>query len=230
MEVEKITSEGPDAATRWYDDACGTALALDFVGERWSLLVMRELMLGPRRFSEIRANLPGVSANVLSQRLAGLEAAGIVVRRRSPSAANVQVYALTPWGLDAEPILQSMGRWAIRSRRHDPTLFFSPVSAMLSLRTMIDRDGAAGLAGVIAFRFPTDAFVADLRRGELTIRRGEMEAPDVAFTTDPSTLAAVVYGKRPFADVEAEGRLRIEGDRAFAQAFVDLFALPEKVD
>ena len=120
MKLEKVTNSEKAAEKRWYDDACGTALALEFVGERWSLLIIRELMFGPRRFGEIKANLPGISANVLTQRLESLEDAGIVVRRRLPSPANVQVYDLTDWGREAEVAIREMGRWAARSPRHDP--------------------------------------------------------------------------------------------------------------
>ena len=90
------------------------------------MLVLRELLLGPRRFSDLRADLPGISANVLTQRLAELEARGLVVRRKLPPPASVQVYEATEWGLEAEPIVQTLGRWAARSPAHDPTL---PISA-----------------------------------------------------------------------------------------------------
>lgn len=229
MKLEKVTKPVKIAAKRWYDDACGTALALEFVGERWSLLIMRELMMGPRRFGEIRANLPGISANVLTQRLEGLEAAGIVERRKLPSPANVQVYELTRWGLEAEPIMQEMGRWATRSKSHNPELHFSPTSAMLSLRTMIDYAKAGDMRVTIAFRFPTDAFFARLADGELAIERGEARDADVTFIGDTPTLAGTFYGKQPFAENEANGRLMIGGDRFALQAFVDLFELPEKI-
>ena len=212
---------------RWYDDACGTALALEFVGERWSLLIMRELMFGPRRFSEVRVELPGISANVLTQRLEGLEAAGIVRRRRLLAPA-IRAYDLTDWGREAEPIFQTMGRWATRSSRHDPTLPFSAASAMMSLRTMLDARKAGDWQARLAFRFPRDAFLAELAAGDLTIRRGEGSA-DVTLVTDPSTLAALVYGKRPFVDAEGAGVLDIAGDRTVAERFVTLFDLPEKI-
>src|SRR4051812_27230271 len=101
MRSGKITK----TAQRWYDDACGAAHGLELLGERWSLLVVRELMFGPRRFGELRAGLPGISANILTQRLAGLEAAGILVRRKLPPPASVQVYALTPWGQEVDQVL-----------------------------------------------------------------------------------------------------------------------------
>ena len=227
MKSEKVTRSGNGGKSRWYDDACGTALALEFVGERWSLLVMRELMFGPRRFGELRANLPGISANVLTQRLTGLEEAGIVVRRRLPSPANVQVYELTAWGRETEGPIRALGLWAARSPRHDPLLFMSPASAMVSLRTLINPVSAAAAGTMtVAFRLPDDAFVAHLEDGELAIARGEADATDITLTGDTMALRRTIYGKAGF---DGEGLLTVEGDRALAQAFVDLFALPEKV-
>ena len=115
---------------RRYDDACGTAHGLELIGERWALLVLRELMLGARRFSDLRADLPGISANVLTQRLAELEERGLVRRRRLPPPAASQVYEATEWGLEAEPIVQVLGRWAARSPMHDPTMPISATSIM----------------------------------------------------------------------------------------------------
>jgi DNA-binding HxlR family transcriptional regulator len=232
MELKKVTQpvSGRDEtkAKRWYEDACGTALALEFFGERWSLLIMRELMLGPRRFNEMKAHLTGISANILTQRLDGLERSGVVVRRRLPPPANVQVYELTPWGYEAEPIFQTMGRWATRSPLHNPLLPLSPVSAMLSLRTMIAEERPP-LEMTVAFRFPTDAFVGRLDASDLAIERGETAVADVGFQTDPTTFVTLVYGKRPLEDAEADGRLVLTGDRALARAFIDLFALPPKI-
>src|ERR671917_1970055 len=137
MKSQKVTKEGL-TPRRSYEDACGAAHALDLVGERWALLVMRELMLGPKRFGDLRSDLPGISANVLTQRLEGLEAAGLLVRRRLPPPASTQVYELTAWGYEAEPIVQSLGKWAARSPAHDPSLPISATSIMLSFRTMFD--------------------------------------------------------------------------------------------
>src|SRR5918994_3548566 len=147
MKLEKETS-----GRRSYDDACGAAHALDLVGERWALLVMRELLLGPKRFTDIRESLPGISANVLTQRLEGLEAAGVLVRRKLPPPAAAQVYELTEWGYESEPIFQALGRWAARSPVHDPTLPFSTASFLLSLRTMLDFERAKGLEARVGFR------------------------------------------------------------------------------
>jgi len=233
MKLEKVTGTNgkldDTPPKRWYDDACGTALALEFFGERWSLLIMRELMLGPRRFGELKANLAGISANVLTQRLESLERSKIVARSRLPPPANAPVYGLTPWGYEAEPIFQTMGRWATRSPLHDPTLPLSPVSAMLSLRTMIATNRPP-LAMTIGFCFPTDAFVGRLDADELHIERGTADAVDASFATDPTTFVTLVYGKRPFEDAEREGSLSLTGDRDLARRFVELFALPPRHD
>lgn len=204
-------------------------MALEFVGERWSLLILRELMFGPRRFGELRQHLTGISANVLTQRLHGLEAAGLLVRRKLPPPVSVQAYELTPWGYEVEPILQTMGRWATRSPLHDPTLPFSPASAMLSLRTMVDRDKARGLAMTIGFRLGADAFLARLADGDLSIVRGDPVGADVVVETQPTPLAAWIYVKLPLAAAEADGSIRLSGNRALAERFADLFALPPKI-
>ena len=224
MELEKITKLRRSEEKRRYDDACGTAHALELIGERWALLVLRELMLGPRRFSELRADLPGLSANVLSQRLDELEARGLARKRRLPPPASVQVYEATPWGLEAEPVVQALGRWAARSPRHDPTLPLSAVSLMLSFRTMIDRARAKGMAARIGFRFGADSYVAHLHGGAIDVVRADTEQCDTVFTASPTALAAVVYGGAPLDGVG------VTGDRALAERFVTLFPLPAKAD
>jgi DNA-binding HxlR family transcriptional regulator len=230
MQLKKMTSSGNRAEKRqekrWYDDACGTALAMELVGERWSLLIVRELMFGARRFGEIKANLPGISANVLTQRLEGLIAAGIASRRKLPSPANVQVYDLTDWGRDAVVAVRELGRWAARSPRHEPLLFMSTASAMISLQTLIDPVRARGETMTVAFYFPTDAFVATLADGALSIRRGEGGEVDAAFHGDTMAMRRTIYGKEGF---DGDGLLAAEGDRDLAQRFVDLFALPPKL-
>jgi DNA-binding HxlR family transcriptional regulator len=229
MKLSKLTeSFGP--ARRRYDDACGTAHALDLIGERWALLVMRELMLGPKRFSDIRADLPGISANVLTQRLEGLEAAGLLIRRRLPPPASAQVYELTQWGYEAEPIVQVLGRWAARSPDHDPTLPLSPVSLMLSFRTMFDAERAKGIDARIGFRLGAETFMLRLAGGRIETRRGPIEDADLVFTGSATAVAAAVYGGVSFDALEAEGALSLEGDRALARRFATLFPLPAKAE
>jgi len=228
MKLKKITDSQSSPARRRYDDACGTAHGLDLIGERWALLVMRELMLGPKRFSDIRADLPGISANVLTQRLEGLEQSGLVVKRRLPPPASAQVYELTQWGYEAEPIIQTLGRWATRSPDHDPSMPLSSTSLMLSFRTMYAADRLHGLAATIGFRIGVETFVVRIADGALTAERGDVEGAALTFTGPAAVIAAAVYGGIPLDALEAEGVLAIEGDRALAARFVTLFPLPEK--
>ena len=223
MKLEKATR-------RLYDDACGAAHALDLVGERWALLVMRELMLGPKRFSDLRADLPGISANVLTQRLEGLEAAGILVRRKLPPPAAAQVYELTRWGYEGEPIFQVLGRWAARSPRHDPTLPLSAVSLILSFRTMFDPARAEGLAATVRLELGRESYVLRIAESAVEAERGQSADADLFIRGAPSMVAAVVYGSQPPEALEAAGALSVVGDRQLMARFVTLFPLPPKVE
>jgi DNA-binding HxlR family transcriptional regulator len=224
VKLEKTTK-----ASRSYGDACGTAHALDLIGERWALLVMRELMLGPKRFSDLKRDLPGISANVLTQRLEGLEANGLVERRRLPPPASARVYELTAWGYEAEPIVQTLGRWATRSPAHDPSLPLSATSLMLSFRTMQSAERIGGWRGRIGFRIGDESFVATVGDGLVRTERGETAGADAVFTGSPEAIAAIVYGGQPIEALESAGALAVAGDRAAARLFATFFPLPPKV-
>lgn len=229
-ETKNTTSravEPPTGHGRWYNDACGTAFGLEVIGERWALLVVRELVLGARRFSDLRASLSGISAKVLTERLTTLEASGVVVRRSLPPPGKAQVYALTAWGLAAEPLIQELGRWAAQSSAHDPRLPLSPVSLMLSLRTMLDRAACAAFAGRIGFVIGQDSFMAEPRGGDLPIQRGEVDEADAVFRAPSAdVIAAGIYAGVPWEELEAGAGLVISGDRPRALAFARLFGLP----
>lgn len=200
------------------------------MGERWALLVMRELMTGPKRFSDLRAGLPGISANVLTQRLEGLETAGVLARRKLPPPFSAQVYELTEWGLEAEPIFQTLGRWAARSPSHDPTLPFSAASLILSLRTMLDPGAAKWLRARIGLELGAESFLLHLGGGEITFEKGPLDRADAVFTGAPRVLAAAIYGGVSLAALEAEGALTVRGDRVLAERFLTLFPLPPKAE
>ena len=228
MKLQKETNTKTHG--RWYADACGTAFALELVGERWSLLIVRELMLGPRRFSDLRASLPGISAKVLTERLTSLEEAGVLARRALPPPAASRVYELTPWGYAAEPAIQELGRWAAQSSAHDPLLPLSPVSLMLSLRTMFDPVKAAGMAARIGFVVAGEAFLGEMSDGRLPIRRtAEAEGQAILRAPAAPVLAALFYAKFPAVGLERDAGLVIEGDRALALRFADIFELPPKM-
>lgn len=228
MKLKKVTPPEKAARNRWYDDACGTALAMELVGERWSLLIVRELLYGGRRFSELKANLGGISANILTQRLEGLEASGIVTRRKLPPPASVQIYELTPWGYESEVPIRELGRWAARSPDHDTTLPLSAASLMTSFRTMISAERTAGEVATVGFIFGAESFLARIAKGWIEIRRAETDEADLVFASDPVSLASVVYGGRPISDAEGAGVLTVRGDRALAERFLTWFPLPAK--
>ena len=225
MKLEKIT----DKPGRTYDDACGTALALDLIGERWAMLVMRELLLGPRRFGDLRSGLPGISANVLTQRLEGLESVGVVAKRKLPPPASVQVYELTDWGKEAEPLILGLGKWAVRSPLHDAEAPLSAVGMMLSFKTMFVPERAKDVDITVAFKLGEDAYWARARKGELIEGRGEAEKFDLELAGDPGVIGGVVHGFADAADMEKAGQIAIKGDRAQLARFSALFEMPPKV-
>ncbi|QIK78965.1 helix-turn-helix transcriptional regulator [Sphingomonas piscis] len=224
MKLEKATKDSLARVKRQYDDACGLAHALDLIGERWALLVLRELAYGARRFSELKADLPGISANVLTQRLTDLEVRGLVRRTKLPPPASVQVYEATPWGLEAAPLIRALGKWAARSPWHDTSLSFSPISAMMSMETMFDADRAGDLAMTLSFVLNGTAFAAEVRDGEFRAWRGVAPASDVKFEGEPRMLAGILYGGAPFEVMS------VTGDLTLAARFADIFELPPKVD
>lgn len=226
MKLEKITNKKKLGPAQRYRDACASAHAMEIIGERWALLVMRELHVGPRRFSDIKASLPGISANVLTQRLEGLEIAGVVRRRELPPPASVQVYELTEWGLESEDILKVLGRWAARSPWHDPTQAFSAASFMLSLRTMFDAGRAEGVQGVINFTASGTPLVCRIAAGEIDVQPGQADQPDLDMRGEGPALADFIYGGAPLDALEAQGAVTVSGDRALALSLPPLFPLP----
>lgn len=226
MKLQKETETGSTVHGKWYNDACGTALGMELLGERWSLLVVRELIFGPLRFSALRANLPGISAKVLTERLEKLEAANVLSRRTLPQPSGAQVYELTEWGYAAEPLILEIGRWAAKSELHDRTLPLSPGSFMLSLRTMFDAEKAGDWQTRIGFRFPQVSFVAELHDGALPVVRTDPQDCAATFIApDGSPLAIMFYGGVPAVRVG----VTVEGDEQTAERFMALFELPEKM-
>jgi len=232
MELPKETT--PDVAAgdthgRWYDDACGTAFAMEIVGERWAMLVVRELLLGPRRFSDLRASLPGISAKVLTQRLTALEQAGVLVHRTSAAPAPVPLYELTAWGQALEPALLELGRWATMHGGHNPRLPLSPVALMLSLRTTLNVSAAEGMRLSAGFTVAGQSFLAELDRGAMPVRRAPAGEGMIGFAApEPLPLLRLFYGKQPLAEAQRAG-VEIRGHAGTVQRFIALFALPQKL-
>ncbi|MDL5158477.1 winged helix-turn-helix transcriptional regulator [Actinomycetospora termitidis] len=214
------------APRRDYFDGCAAAHALDLVGERWALLVVRELMLGPKRFTDLRTGLPHASPNVLSQRLRELEDAGVLRRRRLPPPAASAVYELTDWGYELEPVLQTLGRWASRSLPEADHIGVD--SLVMSMRTMYSAAEAAGFSAVVQIVLADQPFVATLDDGEFTIVRGETHGADATIVSPtPEAWAAVLYTGRPLDAAVDDGMLTVSGDRAAVDRLLTLFPMPE---
>jgi DNA-binding HxlR family transcriptional regulator len=214
------------ATKRSYEDGCASAHGLDLIGERWALLVVRELLLGPKRFTDLRAGLPGISPNVLTQRLEELEAVSVVKRRKLPPPAATWVYELTDWGRDLEPVIMALGRWAARSPVLPLGNPMSVNSLILSFRTMFDGRLAAGFKADIDLRVGEESFAARIANGRLEVDRGTSPQPDAVVRADPNTLAAVVYGGLKLPEALRSGKLLVEGDKSLVKRFTTFFPLP----
>jgi DNA-binding HxlR family transcriptional regulator len=212
---------------RTYCDGCAAAHALDLVGERWALLVIRELLLGPKRFTDLRAGLPGASPNVLAQRLRELERAGVVRRRKLPPPAASRVYELTDWGMELEPVIVRLGRWGARSPSKPRDAALGVDSLILSFRTMFDPRAAEDLRASYELHLGEDVFRAEVADGRFEIVRGEAQRPDATIETEPATLAALVYEGGPLAEALRSGEVKVEGDESAVERFLTLFPLPE---
>jgi DNA-binding HxlR family transcriptional regulator/putative sterol carrier protein len=217
------------AGKRSYGDACGIARALDLVGERWALMVVRELLLGPKRFTDIRAGLPHVSPDVLAQRLRDLEQGGIVDRRRLSPPYCSQVYELTPRGAALETVLIELGRWGgANAPPPSDDMCMSLDAHLVSLRTLFDPRRAGDFTARIELRLGDERFRVAIADGEIEAGRGELPDADAMIETDPTTLIEVLHGHRPLAEALAAGTMRLSGDRRLARRFTQLFPLPAR--
>ena len=212
---------------KWYDDACGAAFAMELVGERWSALVVRELMFGPRRFTDIRVGLPSISAKVLTERLEGLERAGLVQRRLLPPPAASQVYELTLLGQGADEALLAMCRWSFAVPGWDRSLPTSPAALMMSMQALFDADAAAGLRLEGAICIGDDMFRVSVAESHFNVERGEeSDAQFVIAAPSTGPLRRLIYGKVA-PEALADMGLSLSGDAALALQFSALFSLPK---
>ena len=204
---------------RSYGDRCGVARALDLVGERWALLVVRELLLGPKRFTDLRAGLPQVGPDVLSQRLRELEGAGLVHRRTLDPPASARVYELTKRGAQLEPVILELGRFGSVAPFPDGDATFGPDAMALALKTLY---APGGRPVTVALRLGGQDFRAQDDGRRLTLARGAADAPDATIEAEPGTLAAVLWHGRELNGAE----VAISGDRRAATRFLGRFPLP----
>jgi DNA-binding HxlR family transcriptional regulator len=214
------------ANKRKYGDRCGIARALDLIGERWALLVVRELLLGPKRFTDLRAGLPHVSPDVLSQRLRELERDSIVQRRTLAPPAGARVYELTDRGTELEPVILALGRWGSTAPFPPGDARLGVDSAILALRTLFDPSAADGLSASYELRFGEQRFHARVADGRLEVARGAADDPDASIETDTGTLSALLWHGRRLPEALRARDIAIEGSRPAVERFLRLFPLP----
>lgn len=203
-----------------YDEGCLAAHALNLIGDRWALLVVRELMFAPKRFQMIRAGLPGITASVLTGRLGQLVQAGVVAHD-----ARLGIYALTDAGRGLLPVLEALCRWALTVPGHDHTRFISPSALMISMGVNLVAERAQGRDMHAGFDFGDEAFEMRLAGGRAQTRQvARVEAPFV-LSGNGNQMAMAVYGPSPLPDLVAGGVVRATGDLAAAGAFLHCFVL-----
>jgi DNA-binding HxlR family transcriptional regulator len=211
---------------RTYGDMCGIARALDVIGERWALLVVRELILGPKRFTDLRAGLPKVGPDVLSQRLRELEAAGVLRRRTLAPPAASRVYELTDRGHALEPVLLALGEWGSAAPVPPGSPRLGVDSTIIALRTLFDARAAGDLAATYELRLGDQVFHARVAGGELEVERGEAPQADATIVADPWPLGRMLWQGYALEDAERAGDASVEGDRGAVARFLQLFPLP----
>jgi DNA-binding HxlR family transcriptional regulator len=206
--------------TRTYNQYCGVARALDLVGERWALLVVRGLALGPKRFTDLKAELPGIGTNILAARLRELEESGVVERRRLPPPAASTVYELTEYGRELRPALFALGRWGAKTlgpRGAGQTLRSEWLA--VALTAFFRPEAAADVEASVELRLSDGTYLARIERGEVRIARSEEDGADLVLTTDEETLIGYLAG----APVPLEA-LRPEGDPGLLERLPQIFA------
>jgi DNA-binding HxlR family transcriptional regulator len=213
------------ATTRTYGDRCGIARALDAVGERWALLLVRELLLGPKRFTDLRGGLPNASPNVISERLRELDRAGIVGRRKLGPPSRAQVYELTERGRELEPVVLALGRWGSAAPVPDDAEM-SVDSHVIALKTVFEPGSPGAVDATYELRLEEDRFRVEVAGGRLEIVRGEAERPEATIATDRETLRALLWRGRDLDAAVRAGEATVGGERAAAARFLALFPAP----
>ncbi|MYT69757.1 MULTISPECIES: helix-turn-helix domain-containing protein [unclassified Streptomyces] len=212
-------------ATREYGQFCGLARAMEMVGERWSMLIVRDLLNGPRRYTDLRRGLPAIPTNILSNRLKQLEEAGLATRRALPHPERAVVYELTDYGRDLEPALIALGRWGARTLTEPrPGEAITAESVAMSFRTSYRPEAAYGTTAIFEVRMGDFTINLQVTGGALAVAIGPHPAPDLVIERlHGHPVRELMSGSKTPADVLAEGSVHIKGDPALLDRFVRLF-------
>lgn len=207
---------------RTYHQYCPTAYSLDIIGERWTLLIVRDLLSGPRRYTDLLNGLPGIGTNLLAQRLKDLEKADIIHQQTLPPPSASKVYALTERGRGLEPILQAINDWGINYVTKPPSgddyLGIVPLKGLL--RMFFDPAAAAAVNLCVEFHCHDEVFTVIIRNGAITVEASGTHGADLSAQTDPKTLLMLVRGQ--MSPVDAPITL-LHGDNHALKTFIACF-------
>jgi DNA-binding HxlR family transcriptional regulator/putative sterol carrier protein len=216
-----------DGMSRSYGQFCGLARALELLGGRWALLVVRDLLSGPRRFTDLQEGLPGIPTNVLTARLRELEEAGVVQRRLQGGPAGAVVYALTDYGLELEQPLLSLGFWGAKAMGQPKSDDFISMDALaLALRGAFRAREARGPQRVYELRVDGKSLLVEVKRGQLSVPASSKAEPDLVVETSAGVLAELLAGSLDVDTVRTTGRLKLKGDRADVRRLFETFRFP----
>lgn len=213
---------------RTYNQYCATARALDVVGERWTLLLVRELLTGPRRFGDLLASLPGMGTGLLASRLKYLQDEGLVRQVMLAPPARTPAYALTEAGADLEPAVMALARWGMTwasGQRGDDEVF-RPGWAVLGMQATFDADAAADLRAVYEFRVDDEVFHVRVDDGTIESVHGPAQRPDVVIEATAEAFIALAAGQLSLADAVRAGGTSVSGDQRAARKLRSLFRRP----
>lgn len=212
---------------RSYNQFCGVARALDLVGERWALLVVRDLVLGPKRFTDLQADLPGIATNVLVARVRELARNGIVRRRALPPPAAATVYELTEYGRELEPVLLALGRWGATSLgvpRPEQTIRSGWIG--VAMRAYSVPEASVGTGASLELRLDDGTLNVRLDDGQVTIGHGPIENPSLTIEAANLTLLALLRRIAPAEELIDQGLLRVDGDEQLLNVLVEVVRMP----
>jgi DNA-binding HxlR family transcriptional regulator len=213
---------------RSYNQYCGLAYALDIVGERWTMLILRELIAGPRRFKDLLKGLPDISTNLLTERLKHLEQQGLLCRRTLPPPAGSTVYQLTSLGQSLEKTLLELGKWGsqfVPSSPEGATVLHAG-SYALTLKTFFRPELARGINETYELRIDNEVLQVQISEGKIHVQQGETRKADVIFQTDMPSYLRLLQRKIQPDEAIARGLIRVEGDSAALSRFLNLCGLP----
>jgi DNA-binding HxlR family transcriptional regulator len=214
---------------RDYEQTCGLARALDVVGERWTLLIIRDLLLGPKRFTDLLDGLPGIPPSLLSSRLKQMQSAGVVTKEVLPPPAASTVYRLTEAGGELEHAVLALGRWGVQfGRSPRPTDVSKPGSLPIALRALFQADAAAGVHDTYELRLPDGPVRLTVDDQRLRIELGAAERPRVVLTGKQRVVMTLLAGQLAPGDAARRGDVRIEGDRKALIRLVAMFSPQRK--